>query len=126
MAKLLHSLYPIFEAGTSISGLLDLRTVEPVSLILGPAWTGAGSSAISFFGSSDGISFGYISSSGGQLYRILPVNVSRLYILSTGWFKGINWLYVISGEGAVRVTQSALRITLLNCRDREDPDSRGS
>ena len=124
MARLLHSLFHTIGAGASASTTpLDLRLVEPVSLIMPPAWTGAGSAAITFYGSPDGVHYGYLSGGNAQLLRLMPINISRQYILPTSWFKGINWLFIISGEGASRTNQSTTRTVCLNCRDREETET---
>jgi hypothetical protein len=116
----LHTVYHTILSGAYASvSPIDLREIVPVSLIIPSAWTAA---AISFSGSPDGINYGWLASESAKIIRLLPVNALNQCHLSPGWFDGINWLFIVSGDltfgtGGL-VNQGADRQLILNCRDR--------
>ena len=118
--RALHTIYYRIAAGAAYATEpIDLRTVEPVSLVMPAAWTMA---AISFSGSSDGIAFGWLANSSARINRLNPATPLYLYQLSASWFNGVNWLHIVSGDLSLGfaglVNQTADRVLTLNCRDR--------
>ena len=120
----LKSIYHTIPAGAAynLASPIDIRLVEPVSLIMPAAWTDA---AISFSGSHDGslISYGWLANSAAKIIKISPAKAYHQYVLSRSWFYGSAWLFLVSGDLTLGlsglINQAADRTLILNCRDRE-------
>jgi hypothetical protein len=118
--RLQHSIYVPILSGTAASTIyVDLRLIEPVSLIMPSAWTAA---ALSFFISPDGINVGWMANANGKIFKISPAQANYAYDLPSSSFDGAAFLAFISGDLSLGlsglVNQAADRVLVLNCRDR--------
>lgn len=120
--KQIHNIYHTIPNGAAYaSEPIDLRLIEPVSLVIPGSWTEA---AISFSGSPDGLltNYGWLAQRSGKIAKIALARPNNSYQLPRSWFNGVNYLYVISGDLGLGlaglVNQTADRKLLLVCRDR--------
>jgi hypothetical protein len=120
--KQLHNVYYTIPSGTYYgTPAIDLRLIEPVSLVIPSVWTAAD---ITFSGSPDGelLNYGWLSSPTGKIIKVPQAIAYRSYRLTASWFEGVNFLFIVSGDLGVGlagvVNQAADRTLLLVCRDR--------
>lgn len=119
----LKPIYYTIPAGQAYNSTtpIDIRLIEPVSLIMPAVWTDA---AISFSGSPDGQvgTYGWLANSAAKIIKLSPAKAFHQYVLNKNWFSGTSWLFIVSGDLTLGVpglvNQVDARTLILNCRDR--------